>query len=107
MRLREDHLQPTGGRRGLDISRRSVSEEEGSGSMATGRARMYFISKKKEDRDRAMVDRTFGLHLDCMGGTPECGQWQNRSSSQYVLEFSSGCFNVLWIFSIRWAYIRM
>lgn len=53
----------------------------------------------------AMVDMKFGLHLDCMGGTPECGQWQNRSSSQYVLEFSSGCFNVLWIFSIRWAYI--
>lgn len=49
MRLREGHLQPTGGRRGLDISRRSVSEEEeeGSGSMATGRARMYFISKKE------------------------------------------------------------
>lgn len=38
--------------------------------MATGRARMYFVSKKKEERDRAMVDMTFGLHLDCMGGTP-------------------------------------
>lgn len=26
-----------------------------------------------------MVDMAFGLHLDCMGGTPECGQCQTEA----------------------------
>lgn len=74
--------------------------------MATGRARMYFISKERGERQghgRHGIWTAFGLH----GWDSRVRSVPKRSSSQYVLEFLLGCFIVLWIFSIRWAYIRM
>lgn len=60
MRLREGHLQPTGGRRGLDISRRSVSEG-GSWFEGYGQGQNVLYIKRME-RDRPMVDMIFAPH---------------------------------------------